>query len=67
MYEELGLAIVGKAVEDYINAKRNVRNCFHVEHSLWVMQDVERFIKSEWFGILCNLDRNYILEKIQAA
>ena len=67
MYEELGLAIVGKAVEDYINAKRNVRNCFHVEHSLWVMQDVERFIKSEWFGILCNLDRNYILEQLQAA
>ena len=66
MYEELGLAIVGKAVEDYINAKRNVRNCFHVEHSLWVMQDVERFIKSEWFGILCNLDRNYILEQLQA-
>ena len=67
MYEELGLAIVGKAVEDYINAKRNVKTCFHVEHSLWVMQDVERFIKSEWFGILCNLDRDYILEKIQAA
>ena len=67
MYEELGLAIVGKAVEDYINAKWNVRNCFHVEHSLWVMQDVERFIKSEWFGILCDLDRDYILEKIQAA
>ena len=67
MYEELGLAIVGKAVEDYINAKRNVKNCFHVEHSLWVMQDVERFIRSEWFEILCNLDRNYILEQLQAA
>ena len=66
MYEELGLAIVGKAVEDYMNAKRNVRNHFHVEHSLWVIQDVERFIKSEWFGVLCNLDRNYILETMKA-
>ena len=67
MYEELGLAIVGKAVEDYINAKRNIRNHFHIEHSMWVIQDVERFIRSEWFEILCNLDRNYILEQLQAA
>ena len=67
MYEELGLAIVRKAVEDYINAKMNISHNYHVEVSRWVMHDVERFIRSEWFGILCDLDRDYILEKIQAA
>ena len=67
MYEELGLAIVRKAVEDYINAKRNIKNRYHIERSIWVMHDVERFIRSEWFSIICDLDRDYILEKIQAA
>ena len=65
MYEALAAAIIEKAFDDYCKAKRNIQNKVNVERSQWVIKDVERFVKSEWFGILSNLDKKYILAKIQ--
>ena len=53
-YENLANAIVLEAVRDYRQA-----------NSPGVKLKIERFIRSEWFGILTNLDPEALIENLR--
>lgn len=65
-YEELANAIVLQAVSDYRYATKRMRT--HPEETMIHRRrkkEVERFIRSDWFGVLTSLDPAILLEKLK--
>lgn len=64
-YTLLAAAIVERAVLDYRIAKKNIRKKYAVAESERVIHDVKRFLSSEWFRGLSDLDGNRLLEMLE--
>lgn len=64
-YEDLANAIVLKAVSDYRNAIKRMRTHPEETSHRRRKKEVERFIRSDWFGVLTSLDPTLLLEKLR--
>lgn len=57
----LANAIVKQAVEDYA-AALDVREPSYAPDNR--ISEIRNFFHSDWFGLLCNLDPDYLLERL---
>ena len=64
-YELLSAAIVERALLDYRLAKKNIKKNYDVASARERIRDVEKFLKSSWFGILSDLDGRKLLELLE--
>ncbi len=64
-YESLAAAIIEQALLDYRRAKKNIQKKFDVEFSWQTIKEIEHFLKSSWFNVLCDLDGKKLLEKMK--
>lgn len=53
-YRQLADAIIMQAVKDYMRSK-----CYQVQ------EEIESFFKSDWFIVLCNIDGDWLIEKLK--
>lgn len=64
-YEQLANAIILQAISDYkappIDHGR-IRNDDMIESA---RDEIERFIRSDWFGILTSLDPEYLIRRLR--
>ena len=63
-FERLANAIILKAVADY---RQSLRRCNqHPEKELFTQDKntLERFFRSDWFGVLTNLDPEILIHKL---
>ena len=63
-YEELANAIVVQAVVDYRIAAKRLEKHPQDKMQKHKQQEVLRFFRSDWFGILTTLDPEVIIEKL---
>ena len=61
-YEMLAAAVVERAVLDYKEAMENIRAKYNVLEAQNVIRNLDRFFRSEWFGILSDLDGEDLIE-----
>lgn len=64
-YEGLANAIIVKAVEDYKVALTIALGLHPSTQSLNRIIELEKFFRGEWFKVLCDLDGEYLIEKIR--
>jgi hypothetical protein len=71
----LAAAIVKQAVDDYREAERRLKNVpdFDIEadRERYILKqqkqqyEIVKFFKSEWYGVLCDIDPNRILKLLE--
>ena len=66
-YEMLAAAVVERAVLDYRQAQENIRAKYNVLDAQNMIRRLERFFRSEWFGILSDLDGENLIEMMRKA
>ncbi len=66
-YENLANAIIVQAAKDYRKALQQLKRCPHAERARLTKAEVERFFRSEWFGILTDADPDYLLDQLKRA
>ena len=64
-YESLAAAIIEQALLDYRRAQKHIQKKFDVEFSWQTIKEIENFLKSSWFDVLCDLDGEKLLEKMK--
>lgn len=64
-WERLAQAIILKAVEDYRAARRRVRRFPDQKMAQATIREVERFILSDWFAQLTDVDGKYLLQRLK--
>ena len=61
-YENLANAIVAQAAKDYLSAlKKNPANRMAMDEAM----RLEKFFHSGWYGILTNVDPDYLIRKLR--
>lgn len=65
-YANLANAIIERAVDDYRMAGEILRLDDRRRHAQAVVKDVERFIRSDWFGQLTSVDAKHLLRQLRA-
>lgn len=73
-FEALAAAIVMQAVEDYKTARRILAGKGpkvtylgkrRTKSAELIIEEVELFLNSQWFGLLCDIDPEMILRKLR--
>ncbi len=64
-YENLANAIVLQAVKDYRDAKKKLRKHPNSEDAKKMINDVIRFLLSDWIIALTTVDGSLILKKLE--
>jgi len=64
-YKLLSAAIVEMALRDYRHAQKNISKNYDVVSARERIRDVEKFLKSSWFGMLSDLDGRKLLELLE--
>lgn len=64
-YEKLANAIIVNALGDYKDAQKRLLKNPQDEVSKAIIQNVERFMRSDWFMLLSEANPEYLLEKIK--
>ena len=54
-------AIIKQAAEDYVSALNDCGPRYAPDHRI---SEIRNFFHSDWFGLLCNLDPDYLLERL---
>ena len=65
-YRNLADAIIMQAAHDY---RRSVQQLIRKPYSTKALhdkQEVEAFFRGDWFQVLCNLDGQQLLQKLEA-
>lgn len=62
-YENLANGIIELAILDYVDAQKKLLKNPQDKVSKNMIQNVERFMRSDWFTVLTDLDPQYLLEK----
>lgn len=64
-YENLAQAIIPQAVKDYRAARK--KNKYHPKNkeAKLMIEDCERFFRSDWFAALTTIDGRMLLEKLK--
>jgi hypothetical protein len=58
------MAVVKQACKDYKAAVHRLLRIHHDEAALRMKADVEKFLHSEWFAMLCDLDGEALMKQI---
>lgn len=64
-YENLANAIVLLAVKDYRSARRRQKYHSKNKEAKLIIEDCERFFRSDWFGVLTSVDGKALLRKLK--
>ena len=64
-YENLANAIILQAVRDYRKALRTLSRYPKNRSAQYERGSIERFFRSEWFGILTNLDPELLICRLR--
>ena len=64
-YKEIASAIILQAVKDYRTATRKYRKGKDTDKHRATMEEIESFIRSEWFGVLSDIEPEMLLEKLK--
>lgn len=63
-YEDLAIAIIELAADDYRCAKAKLKRKPANESAFQEVENIRQFFKSEWFHVLTNVDPVMILERL---
>jgi len=64
-YEELANAIILQAVRDYRKALRTLSRYPYNRPAQYTRLSIERFFRSEWFGVLTKLDPEPLIRRLR--
>lgn len=64
-YENLAQAVILQAVKDYRTARKELKYHPKSKDTKLMIQDCERFFRSEWFGVLTSVDGQMLLRRLQ--
>lgn len=64
-YKQLAGAIVERALLDYKTAANNIRKKHDMDNSEGTVHEISRFLKSEWFMMLSDLDGKLLLRMMK--
>ena len=64
-YEKLANAIILSAVKDYRAARRKLKKRPKNEDAKLVVEDCERFFRSDWFKVLTDIDGEALIERLK--
>lgn len=64
-YIELVNAIILQTFKDYSNAERKLKRDPTNPEAHRLINDIERFCRSEWFEMMTDLDGEWLLERIK--
>lgn len=69
IYRGLALGVVKQAAKDYYRILMALLQKDHsIEHMhelLYEKRSLEQFFYSDWYGILCNIDPNYLVSELK--
>lgn len=63
----LAAAIIETACDDYVRSRKTAalnKNKSRAEQAAWEVEDILRFFHSNWYGTLCDLDPDILLEEM---
>lgn len=64
-YENLAHEIILQAVKDYRTARKKLKYHPKNKDAKLMIEDCERFFRSDWFGVLTSVDGQLLLKKLQ--
>ena len=64
-YENLANAIVAQAADDYLTALRKLKRHPGNKAAMTDAMELEHFFHSGWYGVLTNVDPNYLIRKLR--
>lgn len=64
-YEDLAAAVVLQAVKDYRTAREKLRRKDRNKDAKLMIEDCEKFFRSDWFASLTSLDGGMLLKKLK--
>ena len=64
-WEDLANAIILQAVEDYRKARKVLKKYPDNREANDMIRDTESFFRSDWFGVLTEIDGEYLLRKLK--
>lgn len=64
-YEDLAIAIIESAVNDYRKAL-NGRSCDGRKSPEYMVRELEKFFRSDYFGVLTKIDGEYLISRLRA-
>ena len=65
-YENLANAIILQAAKDYRKALRTLSLNPHNRSAQYECRSLEQFFRSDWFGVLTQLDPELLIRKLKA-
>ena len=64
-YEKLANAIIIQAANDYRNAAKTLKKYPHNREAKETVEEVERFLLSDWYSTLTEVDGEFLLRKLR--
>lgn len=64
-YTELAAAIVERALQDYKTAAEHIKRKYNTTEAERTIHDVSKFLKSEWFAMLSDLNGKLLLKMMK--
>ena len=64
-YENIANAIILRAVTDYRAARKKLKHHPKNKDAKFIIEDCERFFRSDWFSALSGIDGPALLEKLK--
>ena len=64
-YENLAQAVILQAVKDYRTARKELKYHPKNKDTKLMIEDCERFFRSDWFGVLTSVDGQMLLIRLQ--
>mgnify|MGYP001002782239 FL=1 len=65
LYEKLANAIIIQAAKDYRNTRKKLKKNRKNEEAKLMVEDLERFFRSDYFAALTDLDGPALLTKLE--
>ena len=65
LYEKLASAIIIQAAKDYRSARKKLKKNRKNEEAKLMVEDLERFFRSDYFAALSDLDGPALLTKLE--
>ena len=64
-YQNLANAIIEQAVKDYREALRRLKRHPDSKAAMELAMECERFFRSGWYGVLTDIDPDYLIERLR--
>lgn len=64
-YENLAQEVILQAVKDYRTARKELKYYPKNKDTKLMIEDCERFFRSDWFGVLTSVDGQMLLRRLQ--